>query len=55
MLEEWSQQYSWDILPHIPYSYGLAPSDFHPIGPMNLYLAGERFTDDVCLVKPVTD
>jgi histone-lysine N-methyltransferase SETMAR len=36
----------WTVLPHPPYSPGLAPSDFHLFGPLKDALRGRRFADD---------
>ena len=36
----------WTVFPHPPYSPYLAPSDFHPSGPLKDALQGHRFTDD---------
>jgi histone-lysine N-methyltransferase SETMAR len=36
----------WTVLPHPPFSPGLAPSDFHLYGPLKDALGGRRFADD---------
>jgi histone-lysine N-methyltransferase SETMAR len=36
----------WEVLPHPAYSPDLAPSDFHPIGPLKGALGGKGFRSD---------
>jgi histone-lysine N-methyltransferase SETMAR len=36
----------WTVLPHPPYSPGLASFDFHLFGPLKDSLRGRRFADD---------
>ena len=33
----------WDVLPHLPYSPDLAPSDFYLFGPLKEFLGGKKF------------
>jgi hypothetical protein len=35
----------WDVLPHLPYSPDLAPSDYHLFGPLKDILGGKKFRD----------
>ncbi|GFR92653.1 histone-lysine N-methyltransferase SETMAR [Elysia marginata] len=51
--QSWLEKYGWEILPHPPYSPGLAPSDYHLFGPLKRELAGKRFDDDEELVDHV--
>jgi hypothetical protein len=39
-------QDSGELLEHLPYSPGLAPSDFHPFGLLKNHRGGRRFADD---------
>ena len=43
----------WTVLPHPPYSPGLAPSDFHLFGPLKDALHGTRFEDDDSVIRVV--
>lgn len=36
----------WTVLPHLPYSLHLLPSDFHPFGPMTDELHGQHFPNN---------
>ena len=40
----------WTVLPHPPYSLDLAPSDFHPFGPMKDGLHGQHFPSNNTVV-----
>jgi len=40
------QQLSWEVLPHLPHSPDLAPSDFHVFGPLKEFLGGQHFSTD---------
>jgi histone-lysine N-methyltransferase SETMAR len=44
--QERIQELLWELLEHPPYSLDLAPSDFHPFGPLKNYLDGIHFPDD---------
>lgn len=33
----------WEILPHLPYSPDLAPSDFHLFRPLKTFLGDQHF------------
>ena len=36
----------WTVLPHLPYSPDLAPSDFHFFGALKDAIRGKRFESD---------
>ena len=36
----------WELLPHLPYSPNLAPSDFHVYGPLKEFTRGTKFESD---------
>ena len=36
----------WELLPHLPYSPDLAPSDFHWFGPLKEFTRGTKFKSD---------
>jgi histone-lysine N-methyltransferase SETMAR len=40
------RRYNWEVLDHPPYSPDLAPSDFHPFGPLKKHQGGRRFATD---------
>jgi hypothetical protein len=44
--QERIQELQWELLEHLPYNPGLAPSDFHLFGPPKKHLGGKRFADD---------
>jgi len=37
-------QFGWDVLPHLPYSPDIAPSDFHLFRSLQNSLIGKNFT-----------
>jgi hypothetical protein len=43
----------WTVLPHSPYSPGLAPSDFHLFGSLKVALRGTHFQDDNSVIEAV--
>jgi len=40
------EEMGWELLPHLPFSLDLAPSDFHLSGPLKESLAGIKFEND---------
>jgi hypothetical protein len=40
------QELDWEILPHLPYSPGLAPSDYHLFHSLSNNLPGISFNND---------
>jgi histone-lysine N-methyltransferase SETMAR len=40
------QELQWELLEHPRYSPDLAPSDFHPFGPLRNHLGDRRFVYD---------
>jgi histone-lysine N-methyltransferase SETMAR len=43
----------WTVLPHLPYSPDLAPSDFHLFGSLKDALRGTHFEDDNSVIEAV--
>ncbi|PNF15955.1 hypothetical protein B7P43_G07465, partial [Cryptotermes secundus] len=46
-------KFGWTVLPHPPYSPGLAPSDFHLFGPKKDGLSGQHFPDSDAVIAGV--
>ncbi|PNF28558.1 hypothetical protein B7P43_G12914 [Cryptotermes secundus] len=46
-------KFGWTVLPHPPYSPGLAPLDFHLFGPMKDGLRGQHFPDNDAVIAAV--
>ena len=46
--------FRWKILPHPPYSPGLAPSDYHLFGPLKRHLKGNSYDGDNEIKTAVT-
>jgi len=44
-------KFGWNVLPHLPYSPDLVPSDFHLFGPLKDALHGTRFEDDESVIR----
>ena len=44
-------KFGWTVLPHLPYSPDLAPSDFRFFGPLKNALCGTGFEDDESLIR----
>lgn len=48
-----ARSYGYGILPRLPYSPDLAPSDFHLIPSMRSFTEGKRFQDEEALSSEV--
>ena len=40
------EKFGWEVVPHLPYSPDLEPSDYHLFGPLKNHLRGTTFSDD---------
>ena len=47
--------WDWELLPHLPYSPDLAPSDFHRFGPLKEFTRGTNFESDDEVKSVVSD
>jgi len=43
----------WTVLPHLPYSLDLVPSDFHLFGPIKDRLCGQHFPSNDAITTAV--
>jgi hypothetical protein len=55
MLKVAIQELDWEILPHLPYSQNLAPSDYHIFRPLSNNLGGVSFNNNAELQNWLTD
>jgi len=49
------QKLKWNVLPHLPYSPDLAPSDYNLFGPLEEHLGGKRFRNNEELIQDVQE
>ena len=49
------QKLKWNILPRLPYSPDLAPSDYHLFGPLKEHLGGKRFRNNEEVIQDVLE
>ena len=50
---ECETKFSWTVLPHLPYSPDLAPSDFYLFGSLKNGLRGQSFVDNNAVIDAV--